>query len=343
MNLEQFGWSDFFARQCEAGIPARVASACRERFLVWTEGGETYAEPSGSLRYESPLWPAVGDWVTLREDTPMIEQVLKRRTTLSRRQPGRDASEQVLAANVDVLFIVCGLDRDYNPRRLERYLVLAHDCGIRPVIVLNKADLADELQFDLEEVMTRTRVLAEGETVLTLSALTDSSLDALAADLAPSQTAAMIGSSGAGKSTILNRLVGIARQKTGAVRASDNRGRHTTTTRELFMMPGGWLLIDMPGLREVQLWADSDAVDAGFQDIQELAAACRFRDCTHAGEPGCAVVNAGIDGARLANYHKMLRELEFLERKAHPELERQTRAKWKAIHKAMRRHPKQDW
>ena len=117
MNLEKFGWSDFFARQCEAGIPARVASACRERFLVWTEGGETYAEPSGSMRYESRLWPAVGDWVTLREETPMIERVLERRTTLSRRQPGRDASEQALAANVDVLFIVCGLDRDYNPRR----------------------------------------------------------------------------------------------------------------------------------------------------------------------------------------------------------------------------------
>ena len=194
----------------------------------------------------------------------MIERVLERRTTLSRRQPGRDASEQVLAANVDVLFIVCGLDRDYNPRRLERYLVLAHDCRVRPVIVLNKADLADELRFDLEEVMTRTRVLAEGETVLTLSALTDCSLDAFAAELAPSHTAAMIGSSGAGKSTILNRLVGIARQKTGAVSTSDDRGRHTTTTRELFMMPGGWLLIDMPGLREVQLWADSDAVDAGF-------------------------------------------------------------------------------
>jgi ribosome biogenesis GTPase len=343
VNLEEFGWSDFFARQCEAGIPARVTSACRERFLVWTDAGETYAEPSGSLRYESPLWPAVGDWVTLREDTPMIERVLERRTTLSRRQPGRDASEQVLAANVDVLFIVCGLDRDYNPRRLERYVVLAHDCGTRPVIVLNKGDLADELGFDLEEVVTRTRVLAEGETVLTLSALTDSSLDALTAELSPGHTAAMIGSSGAGKSTILNRLLGIGRQKTGAVRTSDDRGRHTTTTRELFMMPGGWLLIDMPGLREVQLWADSEAVDAGFRDIQELAAACRFRDCTHAGEPGCAVVNAGVDGARLANYQKMLRELEFLERKANPELERQTRAKWKAIHKAMRRNPNRDW
>jgi ribosome biogenesis GTPase / thiamine phosphate phosphatase len=343
MDLEQFGWSDFFARQREAGIPARVAAACREQFIVWTEGGEAYAEPSGALRYESPRWPAVGDWVMLREYGPMIDRVLDRRTTLSRRQPGRDLSQQVLAANVDVLFIVSGLDRDYNPRRLERYLVVAHESGTRPVIVLNKADLADEFGFDLEEVVTRTRALAGEETVLALSAMTDCSLDVLAAELAPGETAAMIGSSGAGKSTILNRLLGIGRQKTGSVRAGDDRGRHTTTTRELFMMPGGWLLIDMPGLREVQLWAGDDAMDAGFRDIQELAAACRFRDCTHAGEPGCAVVNAGVDGARLANYHKMLRELEFLERKVNPELERQTRAKWKAIHKAARRHSKRDW
>ena len=182
MNLEQFGWSGFFARQCAAGIPARVASACREQFVVWTEGGEMDAEPSGSLRFESPLWPAVGDWVTLREDAPVIERVLERRTTLSRRQPGRDANEQVLAANVDVVFIVSGLDRDYNPRRLERYLVVARESGARPVIVLNKADLVDELGFDLEEVVTRTRVLAGEAMVLTLSALTDCSLDALAAE-----------------------------------------------------------------------------------------------------------------------------------------------------------------
>jgi ribosome biogenesis GTPase / thiamine phosphate phosphatase len=172
--------------------------------------------------------------------------------------------------------------------------------------------------------------------------MTACSLDALAAELAPGETAAMIGSSGVGKSTILNRLLGIGRQRTDAVRAGDDRGRHTTTARELFMMPGGWLLIDMPGLREVQLWACDEAVDAGFRDIQEMAA-CRFRDCAHSGEPGCAVVNAGVDATRLANYHKMRREIEFLERKADPELQRQTRAKWKAIHKAARRHPKRDW
>jgi len=343
VNLKQFGWSDFFARQRATGIPARVASACREQFVVWTEGGEVDAAPTGALRYESPLWPVVGDWVTLRKERRVIERVLERRTTLSRKQPGRKASEQVLAANVDVLFIVSGLDRDYNARRLERYLVVARESGARPVILLNKADLAEELGFDLDEAVRQTRALAREVTVLPLSAMTDCNVDALTAELAPGETAAMIGSSGVGKSTILNRLLGIERQRTGAVRTGDDRGRHTTTARELFMMPDGALWIDMPGLREVQLWGCDEAVDGGFDDIHELAAACRFRDCTHSGEPGCEVVNAGLDEARLSNYHKLRRELEFLERKTNPELERQTRAKWKAIHKAVRRHPKRDW
>lgn len=342
MRLEQFGWSDFFAEQSAAGVPARVASACHEQMVVWTEGGEVHVKPSGALRYGSPLWPAVGDWVMLREHEQVIDRVLERRTTLSRRQPGRASSEQVLAANVDVLFIVSGLDRDYNPRRLERYLVLARKSGARPVILLNKADLAVELGFDLEEVVERTRALAGEMTVLPLSAMTDSSLGTLVAEVAPGETAAMIGSSGVGKSTILNRLLGTRLQLTSAVRAGDDRGRHTTTARELFMLPGGSLLIDMPGLREVQLWAGEEAVDAGFREIQELAASCRFRDCRHMGEPGCAVMSSGLDATRLANYHKMRRELEFLERKADPELGRQTRAKWKAIHKA-HRHSKREW
>lgn len=340
MDLKQFGWSEFFARQCGAGVPARVASACREQFVVWTEPGEMDVQPSGALRYESPLWPAVGDWVTLREDGPVIERVLERRTTLSRRQPGSEARKQVLAANVDVLLIVSGLDHDYNPRRLERYLAIAWQSGAKPVILLNKADLAQELGFELDEVVTRTRALAGAATVLPLSAMTSSGLNSLIGELPRGETAAMVGSSGVGKSTILNRLLGIERQRISAVRAGDARGRHTTTARELFLLPNGSLLIDTPGLREVQLWATGENVDFGFEEIHELAAECRFRDCSHSGEPGCAVARAGVDEARLANYHKMRRELEFLERKSNPELERQTRSKWKAIHKAVRRHPK---
>ncbi len=343
MNLKQFGWSDFFAQQCATGLPARVASARREQFTVWTERGEMDAEPSGALRYASRLWPAVGDWVMLRDDGPVIERVLERWTTLSRKQPGSETSEQVLAANVDVLFIVSGLDHDYNPRRLERYVVIARETGARPVIVLNKADLAGEMGLDLEEVLRSTCTLAGWATVLLLSALADASLDVLCAEMVPGETAAMVGSSGVGKSTILNRLLGAERQRTLAVRDADSRGRHTTTARELFIMPGGWLLIDMPGLREVGLWSGEHSVNAGFDDIQELASRCRFRDCTHSGEPGCAVANGAVEEARLANYQKMRREVEYLERKANPELARQTRAKWKAIQKSVRAHPKRDW
>jgi ribosome biogenesis GTPase / thiamine phosphate phosphatase len=338
VNLTQFGWSDFFARQGAVGIPARVACACRDQFVVWTEDGERDVEPSGRLRFETPRWPVVGDWVTLRQDGPVIERVLERRTAVSRRQPGSKTSQQVLAANVNVLFIVMGLDHDYKPRRLERYLLVAKESGARPVIVLNKADLAEELGFQLDEIVRTTSALVGGAPVLSLSAATDRSLDVLTAK--PGETAALIGSSGVGKSTILNRLLGAAKQTTGAVRPGDDRGRHTTTARELFMMPGDWLMIDMPGLREVGLWSEGETVDVGFRDIQDLAQECRFRDCTHSCEPGCAVLSAGVNEARLANYHKMRRELEFQQRRADPHLERQTRTKWKAIHKAMRRDPK---
>lgn len=343
MNLEQFGWSEFYARQCDGGIPARVAAACRQQFQVWTKAGEVEAEVSGALRFESPLWPAVGDWVVLREDGPVIERVLDRRTTLQRKHPGREMREQVLAANIDVLFIVSGLDRDYNPRRIERYLVLARESGARPVILLNKADLAEELGFDLDGVIRQTRALAGGAQVISVSGLAGDGLDGLGGVVAPGETAAMIGSSGVGKSTILNRLLSEDRQRTNAVRAGDDRGRHTTTTRELFLMPEGWLLIDMPGLREVQLWASPDGLDASFADIQELAAGCRFRDCTHTGEPGCAVTDSGLDEARLANYHKMRRELDYLKRKADPILRKELRAKWNATEKSVRGHPKRNW
>jgi ribosome biogenesis GTPase len=340
--LEQFGWSEFYRSQHATGVPGRVASANHGRFLVWTEAGEIDASVSGLMRRNSALWPAVGDWVVLREDAAVIVKVLDRKTKLSRKQPEREVREQVLAANIDVLFIVSGLDRDYNERRIERFLVMAHESGARPVVLLNKSDLADELGLDLDEVVSRTRLLSPGVTVHPLSALSDHGLDALPGFLAPGETAALIGSSGVGKSTILNRLLGDERQRTTAVRAGDNRGRHTTTSRQLFVMPGGWLLMDLPGLREVQLWANSEQLQESFDDIQELAKSCRFRDCTHAAEPGCAVTAANLDPARLANYQKMQRELAHLERKTDPRLAKETRAKWNAIEKSVRQHPKRN-
>ena len=339
MQLEKLGWNGFFASQACAGVPGRVASVSHEQFLVWTETNEVDAVISGRLRHAGPRWPAVGDWVCLRPDSPVIEQVLERATVLSRKQPGRAIGEQVLAANINVLFIVTGLDHDYNERRLERYLVLARQSGAEPVILLNKADLAAHNQLDLPAAISRLRRWS-GAPVLALSALAGDGVSALGNFVAAGETAALIGSSGVGKSTIVNRLLGEQRQSTFSVRAGDNHGRHTTTTRSMFRMPGGWLLIDMPGLREVQLWADPEQLDNGFDDITSLASQCRFRDCTHTGEPGCAVQKAALDDGRLANYHKMQKELEYLERKADKRLMSESKTRWKTIHKTMRHHPK---
>jgi ribosome biogenesis GTPase len=226
---------------------------------------------------------------------------------------------------------------------------MANESGARPVVLLNKADLAAGLSLNLGEIVGSIQQLSTGICVLPISALSDANLDTLPAELAPGQTAALIGSSGVGKSTILNRLLGENRQTTTAVRASDSRGRHTTTTRQLFRMPGNWLLMDLPGLREVQLWANPEAgargvsdgnLEASFDDIQALAENCRFRDCTHTAEPGCAVTAADLDPARLANYLKMQRELAHLERKTNPRLAKETRAKGNALEKPVRHHPK---
>jgi ribosome biogenesis GTPase len=313
--------------------------AARDRFLVWSEEGEVEVGISGRLRHSSGAWPAVGDWVALREDGLVIEQLLERRTVLSRKQPGRALDEQVLAANIDVLFVVSGLDHDYNERRIERYLVVASQSGARPVILLTKADLAESHGRDLSEITERLRQRS-GTPVLALNALSGEGLSELGSLVRPAETAALIGSSGVGKSTIVNALLGERRQATLGVRAGDDRGRHTTTARSLFMMPAGWLLIDMPGLREVQLWASADQLDAGFDDVRELAESCRFRDCTHSGEPGCAVEASGLDPDRLGNYRKMQRELDYLERKTDKRLMSENRARWKVIHKAMRSNPK---
>jgi ribosome biogenesis GTPase len=342
VKLEQFGWNSFFANQASREVCGRVACSNHGLFLVWTEAGEVEASASGVLRKSSSLWPAVGDWVVLREDTHAIVKVLERETRLRRKQPEREVREQVLAANVDVLFIVSGLDRDYNERRIERYLVMANESGARPVVLLNKTDLVPELGLDLAEVVGRVQQMSPGMTVIALSAWSEHGLDALPAEVMPGQTAALIGSSGVGKSTILNRLLGEDRQRTTPVRAADSRGRHTTVGRQIFLMPEGWLLMDMPGLREIQLWTSTDRVDDSFEDIQQLAEACRFRDCRHGAEPGCAVAAAGVDTGRLANYLKMYSEVSKLDNKAATRSTPKSYAKGKAASKPARGHAKDE-
>lgn len=335
MNFEAIGWAHYAPETAPDPACGRVALVHREHCIVWTPNGEVTATISGHLRHLDQDLPCVGDWVILREGT-VISQVLPRRTQLSRKEPGKRLREQVLAANMDLLFIVSGLDRDYNPRRLERYLVLAHESGARPVVLLNKADL----RGDVADVVRLTERHAPGVPVFALSALERRGLEAIARTAGPGQTAALIGSSGAGKSTIVNALLGETRQRTTDVREADSKGRHTTTHRELIRMPGNWLLMDLPGLRELQLWADPERIDTAFADIAELAERCRFRDCSHHEEPSCAVRDAGLDPDRLQSYRKLQRELNYLELQTDIHRQCETRKKWNAIEKDIRRHPK---
>ena len=334
MSLEKFGWNSYFegefVRLAEPGMePGRVALADRELFVVWTESGDRAATASGRLRHSGGDWPAVGDWVVLAGGARIV-RVLPRQTAFVRKEAGAVTRPQVIAANIDVLFVVAGLDGDFNLRRLERYLLLARESGARPVVVLNKSDLRE----DAEQVAVHAAAL--GAPVVTTSALDGYGLEALEAHIAPRQTAALTGSSGAGKSTLLNCLLGSDRQRVQDVRESDSRGRHTTVRRELFLAPNGWLIVDTPGLRELQLWAGTESVDAAFADIAELAEQCRFRDCRHQGEPGCAVASGGIDEQRLASYAKLQREAAHLERQQNQRAALDEKGRIKRIHRAMR-------
>ncbi len=336
MSLEKFGWNSYFENEfaCVAGHgvePARVALADRERFVVWTDSGERDAAVAGRLRYESGVWPAVGDWVAL-EAGARISAVLPRQSAFSRKEAGAVTREQVIAANIDVLFVVAGLDGDFNLRRLERYLLLAWESGAKPVVILNKADLC----ANSTQAAADVQALASGAPVAVVSALEGWGVPEIEAHLHASQTAALTGSSGAGKSTLVNRLLGDEHQQVQEVRAGDSRGRHTTVRRELFLAPAGWLLVDTPGLRELQLWATPSSVDSAFDDIATLAAQCRFRDCRHQGEPGCAVAAGGIDASRLASYAKLQRELAHLDRKMDQRASQEEKRRIKQIHRAMR-------
>lgn len=316
-------------------LPARVSFACREEYrLLLTERSQTLeiaAEPAGRLRTFDEL-PVVGDWVGARVvgDFALIEEVEPRRTAFIRKAAGRTQAAQVVAANVDVAFLVCGLDRDFSERRLERYLVLARESGARPVVVLNKADLAPPPELDLNAP------------VVAVSALAD--VSPLLAYFAAGETAVLLGSSGAGKSTIANALLGEGRLATAAVRESDARGRHTTTARMLMALPGGRWLIDTPGMRELGLVAGEGALEAVFPDVEAFAAGCRFADCSHGPEPGCAVAAAlaagALDALRWESYLKLRAEARYQAREADTRLALEEKRRWKLIHKAMRHGPR---
>lgn len=347
MQLSTLGWNEFFEAHFQAHDedslrPARVARHHRNRWDLYTEQGSLSAVISGRMHNEATApsdFPAVGDWVAaaLRPDegTATIHNLLPRRSCFLRRAAnyGGPTEEQVLAANIDTVFLVTGLDQDFSVRRLERYLTLAWDSGARPVVVLNKADLCD----DVDGVVTDVERSSLGAPVYAVSASAGTGIEQLLRHLPEGSTAALLGSSGVGKTTIINCLLGESRLKTGAVRESDGKGRHTTTGRELILLPGGGLVIDTPGMRELQLWGDEDIVDRSFGDIDAFADKCRFRDCTHDEEPGCAVraaLNSGeLARERFESYRKLQRELKFLAMR-----KEERRAKERAFTKRIRTH-----
>ncbi len=344
-RLAQLGWNDELAAEyeghLEAGLkPGRVAVQHRGVWEVATEDEDVLVEITGRLRHEAPPGelPVVGDWVALKEG--QIEAVIPRRSKFSRKVAFEEVAEQVLAANVDVAFLVMGLDeRDFSIRRLERYLTTAWEGGANPVIVLNKADLA----ADLDAQVAETEAVAFGVPVHVVRAIAGEGVDALVPYLAGPRTGVLLGSSGVGKSTLINALLGEGRVATGEVR-SDGRGRHTTSHRELLVLPEGGVLIDTPGLRELQLWETDGGLEKAFADVTELVNQCRFSDCAHDTEPGCAIRAALDDGSlpqdRWESYVKLERELVHLERKLDPKLRSEERKKWAAITKSNRKRKK---
>ena len=345
-RLGALGWDDGFAAAfapyADRCVPGRIVLEHQKIYRVGTAAGELLARVRGRLRHQADRrdqFPAVGDWVAVSPGSGpdaqgAIEALLPRRSRFSRKVAGETTEEQVVAANVDTVFLVSGLDHDFNLRRIERYLTTAWDGGAQPVIVLNKADLAADLGAIVAEVET----VSSGAPIHAMSAKTGAGVEALAPYLVAGRTSAFLGSSGVGKSKLINRLLGDERQRTGEVRAHDSRGRHTTTHRELLELPGGGLLIDTPGMREVQLWEGS--LEDAFADIHALAAGCHFRDCKHDSEPRCAVAraadNGGLDPARLESFRRLQRELAAQARRQDELLMLQDKKKNKVLHKAMK-------
>ena len=338
------GWAEAFRPYAAQGLtPARVAIEYNHLLRLYTAKGDVRGQHAGKLLHEASgrhAMAAVGDWVAIQtnpgERSATIEAILPRRSHFSRKAAGELTEQQVVAANIDVVFIVMGLDRDYNPRRLERYLVMASESGATPQVLLSKADLSDVVDAQLEE----TRAVAPGVEAYAVSVRDGRGVDRVRAALGRGQTGTLLGSSGAGKSTLINQLLGHEMLATAEVRAHDSRGRHTTRHRQLVPMPGGGLLIDTPGMRELQLWTAAETPQASFEDIEALATGCHFTNCQHRSEPRCAVREAlaegRLDAARLESFHKLQEEARALGAKQDVRERVQERAQAKTVNRSLR-------
>lgn len=346
-NLENFGWSPFFHEHFQKlnipdTVPARVVSESKNSFQVYSEYGVLAAEIAGKMRHNNEAentYPAVGDWVAIKplvgEKKAIIYAVLPRKSKFSRKTAGERTAEQIVSANVDTVFIVSGLDggRNLNLRRIERYLTLGWNSGAIPVLVLNKVDLC----LDAEKLVQSVEDIAPGTAIHAVSAKEGTGMDALKTYFSRGITVAFLGSSGSGKSTLINFMLGEEKQETGEVRADNRMGRHTTTMRELIQLPSGGIMIDTPGMREIQLWGEEDGLQGAFEDIEKLAGKCRFSDCTHNAEPGCTVRTAieqgELDLARLESYRKLQKELNYLSAREEQSTRLYEKQKWKKVAK----------
>lgn len=342
-NLKTYGWDSFFEAYFsevtgDGHIPARVSLEHRNYYELYSSAGELTAEKSGKLFYQAEdtnLLPAVGDWVVINplqnEDKAVIISVLPRKSKFSRKKAGATTEEQIVAANVDMVFIMSSLNQDLNLRRIERYLTLAWDNDVKPVLILSKADLVS----DIFEKLALVQDAFPGTDAHAISSVKKAGIDELLPYFEGNKTAAVIGSSGVGKSTLINSILNWKKMEVSDISLYKDKGRHTTTHRELTLVPGGGLIIDTPGMREIQLWEGSEGLSELFGDIEQLALECKFTDCKHESEPGCAIKSAikkgELDEKRFKSYKKLLNEVSYFERKQDKKAQMEEKKKWKKI------------